>query len=257
MCLITISYHKNSNYPFILIANRDEFYHRPSTAMQYWQDQPQLLAGRDLEQQGTWLGITQAGRLAALTNYRSGPRTNQAFPTSRGSLVTQALIDTYPLDNQLTYAPFNLIYADSQGIRYTNNHQQPIVDTWLAPGTYGLCNAAIDTPWPKLVQAKEQLAQIAQIASSPSIHMDDLKTLMTDTQTALEHELPNTGISTQWESALSSQFIQIKEEYGTRAKTVILQDHSGKTQICEMRYDPSGFIGESNFEMKIPVIGKG
>jgi len=253
MCLITISYQQNHQYPFILIANRDEFYRRPSAPMQYWQDQPQLLAGRDLELQGTWLGITQAGRLAALTNYRSGPSSNQVFPSSRGNLVTQALIDTYPLDNQLTYAPFNLFYADSQGLHYTNNHQRPIVDTLLVPGTYGLCNAALDTPWPKLVQAKEQLAQIA---SQPNITMDDLKTLMSDTQTASENELPNTGISTQWERALSSQFIQIKAQYGTRAKTIILQDLHGKTQICEMRYDPSGFIGESSFEMQIPVFGR-
>jgi len=254
MCLITISYQTNPQYPFILIANRDEFYPRPSAAMGYWHDHPQLLAGRDLEQKGTWLGITQAGRFAALTNYRNGPKTLQTFPFSRGHLVTQALIKANLVDTQENYAPFNLFYADKQGLYYRNNHQDTDAEQTLTPGTYGLCNGALDTPWPKLVTAKEELTKIAL---QSVIAMDDLKSLMTDTTTAPDNELPDTGIPIQWESALSSQFIKFKEEYGTRAKTIILQDQRGKTQICEMRYDSSGFLGESHFEIQIPVFGKG
>jgi len=251
MCLITISYQQNPQYPFILVANRDEFFLRPSAPMHFWQAQPELLAGQDLDHKGTWLGITQAGRFAALTNYRSGPKTDQSFAFSRGVLVTNTLLNGLHLSTEQLYAPFNLIYADRRGLFYTNNQglsePQP-----LAAGLYGLCNAALDTPWPKVVDAKQQLAQVAD---QQNISMCQLKNLMTATEIAAEHDLPDTGISKTWESALSSQFIKINDEYGTRAKTIILQERSGRTQICEMRYDQTGFIGESNFQINVPVMG--
>ena len=258
MCLITISYRQNPHYPFILIANRDEFYHRASSAMQYWQDYPQILGGRDLEKMGSWLGLSDSGRLCALTNYRCGKNTSQKFQTSRGDLVKNALLSTEPypefmsrLAGSQAYAGDYLIGADSNGLYYTDNHSPGKTYQTLDGGIYGLCNASLNTSWPKLSCAKAQLAELSQ---SSDIEIDQLKDLMSDRTLAKDIDLPETGISIQWERALSAQFIQM-DQYGTRAKTIILQDRSGKTQICEIRYDHQGYTGESNYELQLPVFG--
>ena len=259
MCLIIISYRQNPHYPFILIANRDEFYPRPSSAMHYWHDYPQILAGRDLERMGSWLGINGNGQLCALTNYRSANSRREPFPMSRGELVKNALLTdhAYPefmaqlaTSNQ-HYAGFNLICADSSGLYYTDNHHSGGTVETLEGGIYGLCNASLNTPWPKLSSAKRQLSQLSQ---SSDLGIEQLKNLLSDTTIAEDIELPDTGISIQWERALSAQFIQM-EQYGTRAKTLVLQHRSGKTQVCEIRYDQSGFIEENNFTLQLPLFG--
>jgi len=261
MCLIVFSYQPSSDYPFILVANRDEFYPRASAPMQFWQDQPKVLAGRDLEKQGTWLGLHTDGRFAAVTNFRKVTNNSKPAKLSRGQLVNSALssnsgaqhfIDSIqPTASQ--YGAYNLLSADSNGIFYSSN-QNPNNDQHhcqkLVPGIYGLCNGSLDTPWPKLVAAKQQLSELI---SEKRISSDNLRLLLTDRTPAAEHLLPDTGINKEWERSLSSQFIQL-DNYGTRAKTVILQDASGSTQVIEMRYNRDGFSGESSFKIQLPVF---
>ena len=90
MCFIALAYERHPRYRFVLVTNRDEFYARPTAPAAYWTDTPHLLAGRDLQGGGTWLGLTRTGRLAALTNYREPGVTLPDAPT-RGALVADYL----------------------------------------------------------------------------------------------------------------------------------------------------------------------
>lgn len=266
MCLITFSYQQHPKYPFIMVANRDEFYKRSSSAMAFWQDHCEILAGRDLEKQGTWLGLHTSGKLSAVTNYRNALHTPQQPLLSRGQLITQSLLTEHSSVDFLDtlaprfdqYGPCSLLTGDQHGLYFASN--QPVSSDQsvtsntprrLAPGIYGLCNASLDTPWPKLLDAK---AQLQQLLSEPQIRLAQLQRILNDNRTAPEQNLPNTGIAKKWERSLSAQFIQL-ENYGTRAKSIILQHLSGKTEICEISYDRIGVINESYFELQLPLIG--
>ena len=273
MCLITCSYKQHKQYPFILVANRDEFYQRESAAMTFWSTDNSMLAGQDLTQMGSWLGLHKSGRFSAVTNFRQKTATTVAKPLSRGLLISESLTSDQNMYSYLTqlantkhrYGAYNLLCADKSGLYFSHNHNQNLDcdqstlnnkttnDNFikLSAGLYGLCNASLDTPWPKLTRAKRDLEQLI---NNDNITLDSLKQLLNSSHTAQEHELPNTGIDKSWEKALSAQFINL-DSYGTRAKTVILQRQDGFTQICEARYDANGFIGESVFELQIPIIG--
>ena len=261
MCLIVFSYQQNRDYPFILVANRDEFYARDSSAMHFWQDKQGILAGRDLEQAGTWLGLHTDGRFAAVTNYRRVTGKTQPAKLSRGQLVNAALLSPLGAEHFIAsiettaqqYGGYNLLSADSSGLFFSSN-RSPDSDVLhkqkLQPGIYGLCNGSLDTPWPKLVAAKQQLSELI---IQGNISSETLALLLTDTELADDPLLPDTGITKEWERSLSAQFIQL-ENYGTRAKTIILQDASGSTQVIEIRYNRDGFIGESSFEILLPLF---
>ena len=87
MCLILMAYRVHSDYELLVAANRDEFYDRPTAPLAFWDDHPALLAGRDLQEGGAWMGLSGAGRFAALTNYRD-PSTQRSDARSRGLLVS-------------------------------------------------------------------------------------------------------------------------------------------------------------------------
>ncbi|MFM7522831.1 MAG: NRDE family protein, partial [Betaproteobacteria bacterium] len=72
MCLIVFAWKLIPQCPLVLAANRDEFFSRPAQSADWWSDQPNVFAGRDLEGGGTWLGVNRQGRFAALTNIRNG-----------------------------------------------------------------------------------------------------------------------------------------------------------------------------------------
>ena len=123
MCLLIFSYRVDPNYPLVLAANRDEFHARPTAAARFWPEHPRLLAGRDLEQGGTWMGLTREGRFAAITNCRDPARTAPA-PRSRGELPLGYLTgsqdaQTYLMDtlaNAQEYAGFNLLVGTRQSL---------------------------------------------------------------------------------------------------------------------------------------------
>ncbi|RNC84497.1 MAG: NRDE family protein [Balneola sp.] len=254
MCLITFAYKVHSEYDLVLAANRDEFYGRPTRRAQFWQEENQenILAGKDLEAGGTWMGVEQTGKWAALTNYRD-PSIERENPPSRGELVLNYLAEHRLPENYLRhispgssrYQGFNLLVGDAEGIFHFSNINQE--STRIKPGFHGLSNALMDTPWPKLEQAKNDLAKAV---SHDDIDYEQLFSLLKNDHRAPDEELPDTGIPKEWERAVSSVFIKT-EQYGTRSSTLLLIDKKGQAEFIERRYDftTSEVIEENTFKL--------
>jgi uncharacterized protein with NRDE domain len=163
MCLIAFAYKTHPRYSLVVAANRDEFYRRPTAPVDFWPECPCVLAGRDLEQGGTWLGVSRDGRFAALTNYRD-PAANRPDARSRGELVRDYLCGSMSPQEYLErvkasggdYNGFNLLVGDAGGLWYYSNRTDVVAA--VAPGVHGLSNHLLDTPWPKVAKAKAGLA---------------------------------------------------------------------------------------------------
>jgi uncharacterized protein with NRDE domain len=243
MCLILMAWRVHAQYPVVFAANRDEFHNRPTAAAHWWADRPQLLAGRDLQARGTWLGITRSGQIAALTNFR-GPSRNKANAPSRGGLVVDMLESGTPMGERLAqlstlspqYSGFSLLCTDGRQLGVFES--VPAVGRLLEPGIYGLSNHLLDTPWPKVQRAKSSLA--GALSALP----DDaaLLELLRDDRTAADEQLPRTGISLEWERLLSSAFIR-GDEYGTRSSTLIRIDVDGVVSFKEWTWHVDGSLG--------------
>jgi len=273
MCLILIAWQSHPDYPLVIAANRDEFYTRRTRPAAWWGQAVSLLAGRDEEAGGTWLGINRRGRVAMLTNVRSPEQCNLHAP-SRGLLVLSALQSQGPVgrwieDNARTapnFNGYNLIVGEplpaaARGVEaqllYTSNRASDLVDPRhesraLAPGIYGLSNAALDTPWPKLTRAIGAFA--CQIASS--VQTDALFRIMADRDIARDAELPSTGVPLDWERALSA--IQIRANgYGTRSTTVLSVRRDGTVLFIERSFvsdAPQQYV-DRRFEFVIDGTG--
>lgn len=246
MCLIAFSWNPGAEMPLLLLANRDEFYERPSAPAQWWADAPGVWGGRDLRAGGTWLGMTPTGRFAALTNFRDG-RQPPLRARSRGELVAGYLAaDVGPreyaqdvMQRAAGYNGFNLVVGDIYGatgggaaIWYCGN-QTGVQARSLPAGLYGLSNAVLDTPWPKLTRLKARLAGVGQTREEL---VDACLAFLSDPTPADDTELPTTGVPTEWERALSSIFI-VSPSYGTRAQTVLRADGDGRIEAIERSYD--------------------
>lgn len=235
MCLILFSYRMHTDYRLILTANRDEFYNRPAAPLDYWAEHPDLLAGRDLKSNGTWLGVTRTGRIAALTNYRD-PITHMQNAPSRGTLVSNYLRGNSSPQQYLkavskiayTYNGFNLIAGDGSGLYYYSNRATGIQK--LKPGFYGISNHLLDTAWPKVNKGKARLQ--AQLTGREKIDVEKIWSVLADRSPALDTELPDTGVGLQWERILSPVFIT-SQGYGTRSSSIVLIEKSGQTTIME------------------------
>jgi uncharacterized protein with NRDE domain len=233
MCVLLFSLGQHRKYPLVVAANRDEFLERPTQAAGFWEDAPQILAGRDLSQGGTWLGITRHGRFAAVTNFRDPPAKRADRP-SRGHLVSEFLrgSDTpaaYVAElagRAQQYNGFSLIVGYGREFcYYTNLEREPRA---LPPGLYGLSNHLLDTPWPKVVRGKQALAQLMSAEGGPEA--EQLFTILADRAPADEIELPDTVVDRERELWLSPLFIS-GSEYGTRSATVLWIDNDDVTFI--------------------------
>ncbi len=253
MCLLLISYKTNPEYPFVAAANRDEFYHRPAEKAGFWKDYPDLLAGKDIEAGGTWLGLTKSGRFAAITNYRDMRTIKENAPT-RGLLTLNFLISQVPASEygkSLTakadqYNGYNLIFSDNENLFYFSNKTKKL--NKLPSGVYGLSNHLLDTPWPKVVKSKE--AFINEV-SKDKISEDALFKILSDEQQAPDAELPDTGLSRELERAISPVFIK-SERYGTRSSTIILVNSVNKATFIEKSLDTvSGVWFETRFSFQL------
>ncbi|WNW12943.1 NRDE family protein [Pseudomonas sp. DTU_2021_1001937_2_SI_NGA_ILE_001] len=238
MCLIVFAWRPGHPQPLIVAANRDEFYARPASPLAAWPDAPGVYAGRDLEAGGTWLGISAAGRFAALTNIRD-PGQPQGL-RSRGELVAgflagnQAPADYLAevADRAGAYSGFNLLAGTREELYYLNSRAaQP---ERLGAGVHGLSNARLDTPWPKLRKARAALH-----AGLDDPRPEALLALLEDRQPAPLAELPDTGVGVQTETLLSSIFIA-SPNYGTRASTVLIVNQDGSQRIIERSFGPQG-----------------
>lgn len=238
MCLIVFAYHCYPDYPLVLAANRDEFYARPTAPLAFWEDHPSLLAGRDLKEHGTWMGITTGGRIAAITNYRD-PHGIKAGAPSRGRLVSDFLIgDTAPsryLESISAvadqYNGFNLIVGDATGLFYFSNYVEAVQE--IEPGIHGLSNHLLNTPWPKVERCKHRFETALQ--SGDALAGNRIWEVMTDQHPALDEHLPDTGIDPAWERALSSIFIATPG-YGTRSSSVVTVDRGGRMAFTEITW---------------------
>jgi len=226
MCLILIAWQAHPDYPLVIAANRDEFFARPTAAADFWQDAPQILAGRDLQAGGTWLGVTRSGRFAALTNYRD-PAQNRPLP-SRGALVADFLAGSATSEDYLAriaasginYNGYNLLLSDGQSLWWASNVSGE--QRSLMPGIYGVSNDLLDTPWPKVGAGKTALIRAIDCLPDDQALFD---LLQNDTIHPDEH-LPATGVPQEWERLLSAAFVK-SPTYGTRSSTVFYQRNDG------------------------------
>jgi len=240
MCFVVLAYRQHPRYRLVLATNRDEFYARPTAPAAFWHAAPAVLAGRDLQGGGTWLGITRTGRWAALTNVRE-PGAHRADAPTRGALVADFLTGTQPPQPYLAtlrrtadrYNGFNLLVGDAREVYYFGNRAPGI--RRLEPGLYGLSNHLLDTPWPKIERGKTALAAALR---ADTIDPETLLRFLADTQQAPDEALPDTGVGLTWERLLSSIFIT-SPNYGTRVSTVILTEESGEVTFVERAYVPN------------------
>ena len=247
MCLLIFAHGLDPRYPLVVAANRDEFHGRPTTVSGFWPEHPTLLAGRDLEQGGTWMGITRSGRFAAITNYRDPSRTAPA-PRSRGELpLTYLNSDQAPEQFLLAisaraqeYAGFNLLVGNQDSLWYFTNSQDPgeQAPQCLPPGIYGLSNARLDTPWPKVLLGKNKLR--ATLEQGPLDH-DSLAAVVGDSQLADPQTLRLHGMDSGMDQLLSAQFI-ITDSYGTRSTTSLWTDVGGRVFWRELSFNPDGKV---------------
>ena len=250
MCLIAFDWQPETETPLILVANRDEYFHRGTAAMSSWLDQPEIVAGRDLEALGTWLGVNAgSGRFAALTNIRA-PAYRRGCEKSRGQLVSGFLQSALPASRYLdeicrerpSYSGFNLLVFDGEELYHLNSEKQPRP---VEPGLHGLSNACLDTPgWPKVESARRKLCRWLEQPGS----MKDLALLLDSRVLAAPDTLPDTGVSPAEEHSLSVEFIAM-DGYGTRCSTAMIwgRDH---VRLLEITYDCDGRIcGQSEFQI--------
>jgi len=244
MCLILLAWHAHPDYPLVVAANRDEFLARRTAAADFWQDAPEVLAGRDLEAGGTWLGMTRGGRFAALTNYRDPARIKPGAP-SRGELVSRFLRGRqtpgeYFAELELIaarYNGFNLLFGDTESMWCFSNCGEGA--RRLEPGVYGLSNHLLDTPWPKVARGKSALAIALQALPDEA----PLFALLQDDRVAPDQDLPRTGVSLEWERLLSAAFIR-SPAYGTRSATVLLRDRHGAVRFVEQTFPKNAEAGD-------------
>lgn len=254
MCLIIFAIRAHPRFPLIIAANRDEYYSRPTAAAAFWEDAPDILAGRDLTGCGTWLGITRSGRIAAITNYRDPKRVRHDTP-SRGRLVSDFLQGTMATEEYLAelrttgtaYGGYNLLFGTFEQLLYFSNCGD--LPAEVPDGIHGLSNHLLDTPWPKVVKGKERLAELLQDPDGPS--PEALLDLLSDREPAPDDLLPNTGVGLERERILSSIFI-VSPNYGTRSSTVILVDREGEVLFRERTFNGSREpLGEVAFSFKV------
>lgn len=239
MCLILFAYDIHPRYRLVLAANRDEFFERPAAPLHFWEDNPEILAGRDLKQMGTWMGITRKGRLAALTNYRDPGGIKEGAP-SRGDLVVNFLRGSMGPAEYLheieagadSFNGFNLIVGDQDGLYYGSNRGGRFRK--LGPGFYGLSNHLLDTPWPKI---RSGLARFETLVTAGKANMmPDLEDLLKNQERPSDKELPDTGVGMAWERLLAPIFIS-GLSYGTRCSSILTIARAGHVHFKELSWE--------------------
>jgi uncharacterized protein with NRDE domain len=266
MCLILIGWQSHPDFPLVIAANRDEFLRRPTARAAFWADAPDLVAGRDLEAGGTWLGVSRTGRVALLTNHRD-PRSHLEGAPSRGALVAEFLKgEENPGDflrrkegEATLYNGFHLVVGDLSELWYfTNTGGRP---QRLSPGIHGISNGPVDEPWPKVTRSTRRLSRLLEGSSAPNPAA--LLDLLSDRERAADAELPSTGVPLEWERLLSSVFVE-GETYGTRSSTALLVFEDGGVRVVERTFedgrpvppDPDAAIATLDAKLKAAGVDK-
>lgn len=254
MCILFLAVNEHEHYPLIVAANRDEFFDRPTSQSDCWNDYPDVLAGRDLRAGGTWMGINNNGRFSALTNVRDPHRIDPNART-RGELVSDFLISQQSNADYLEqlkqtkndYNGYNLLFGDWHNIWVYNNHQDKMEK--LGNGVFGLSNADLNSPWPKINKGVNNLREYCQLHHD--FDQDSLFDLLRDDTQAADEILPQTGVPIEWERKLSSIFIK-SEEYGTRSSTLLTIDNENTLRWEERSFDNQGNVfATKNYQSKM------
>jgi uncharacterized protein with NRDE domain len=254
MCLVAIALDQDRRFPLVVATNRDEYFDRPAARLAWWTPEPglpEILSGRDLHAGGTWLGLTAAGRLALVTNIRR-PGSNDPNAPSRGGIVPLWLRGDMPPDRfwmQVALSghnPFNLIAADfRRGECFWATSDAPAPKR-LERGLYGVSNAALDSPWPKVDLLKSRVREALVGVDSVSDLSARLFAALADRTPAPDEMLPSTGVSLDWERQLSSAFIRTADQrYGTRCTTLVITERVNKrlvTHVFERTFPAAGGI---------------
>lgn len=250
MCLVIISWQQHSQFPLIIAGNRDEFHSRPTQNAHWWPDQPNILAGRDLQAGGTWFGLHRNGRFATVTNFRDAVAPSPRH-RSRGHLVTDFLSGDVGAADYLAsidgdaYAGFNLLVSDDETLAYFSNRGDGV--KVLPPGIYGLSNALLDSPWHKVVRSKRTLQQLV---ANNNVNETTLLRLLDDRTKAPAQEIETKHLPFAMAHAISAPFI-VSPDYGTRSSSVALLDTDGMWRVSERRFDSAGqSSGESSFSIE-------
>ncbi len=258
MCVIFFAYKVNREYPLVVIANRDEFYDRPTKFADYWSDCPQVLAGRDNEAGGAWMGVTKAGRIAMLTNFRAPEDLRQGLE-SRGTLVKEYLQSELNQENfadmlkstKDNFNGYNIIFGDNDKLYSYSNKGRELSE--LKAGVYGLCNHFLDTSWWKVEKGKRFLSMLmaSQNNNGAGFSIAELFKILENEEKPIDELLPETGIPLIFERGLSSIFVNLSE-YGTRSSTVYLVDKNKDALYMEKSFDKKKqLIDERKFRFSI------
>jgi uncharacterized protein with NRDE domain len=242
MCLILFAWRAHPDFELVLAANRDEFHNRAAAPADFWPDQPDVLAGRDLEAGGTWLGVTRGGRFAAITNYRERIRPVGSARRSRGLLVNAWLsgaAGALPMARSMVssgrnYNGFSLLLGQAGELVYLSNRaaEPQRVD----PGVHGLSNHLLDTDWPKVSTGRERLAGLLEQGPDDP---EALFGLLRD-DSPVGGPLPAGEAARLAPESLARQLFVRSPIYGTRCSTVLLVGHDGQVRFEERRFDARG-----------------
>jgi uncharacterized protein with NRDE domain len=239
MCVLAFAWRAHPQWTLVVAGNRDELHERAAQPLERWEEPAGMIAGRDLQSGGTWLGVSELGVFATVTNLRGHGPPEPGRP-SRGALVTEALSGHrhrrgWSDAEFAAFNPFNLVVINRAQAQFTTNQPEP-ASTLLGPGIYGLSNGALDEPWPKTLRLKEMVLDwLLAPASDPATLLDGLR----------DEVLPELGVRSAvpsdipQEPALSPIFIH-NPAYGTRCSTVVTIDGRGRGTIIERRYTPAG-----------------
>jgi len=252
MCIISLAWQAHPHWQLVAIGNRDEMHGRPAEPLARWPGREHLLAGRDIQAGGTWLGLSEQGRFAAVTNL-SGYGAPDSSRASRGDLLKDFLagegpradLDAVPFAD---FNPFNLVtIAKGQALVHSNRPDS--VSRRLEPGIHGLTNGPLDQPWPKAAHLDAALAEWLQSGAHDPARL--LMPLTSRSTYPLPHQA-DTGSTIQLEPANSGIFIH-NPLYGTRCSTIVAIDHAGNGSILERRYNAaSETVGESSLQFSWP-----
>ncbi len=239
MCLILFAYDCHPRYKLVVAQNRDEFFNRPTSPADFWSDNPLILAGRDQNEGGTWLGITRTGRFASLTNYRDPLYLNPQAP-SRGRLVKEYLESDLDAEEYIRnlhgqanqYNGFSLLVGNFDSLHYFSNRGQ--VSQPVEPGLHGLSNSWLDVPWPKVTKGTKALQNCLQ---DKDCQVEQLFAIMGDREQPPDHELPQTGVSMEWERMLAPLYVE-SPDYGTRSATILLVERNNYVHFWERTFTP-------------------
>lgn len=243
MCLIALAWRVRADLPLVVAANRDEWRERPAQPAHWWPEHPGLLAGRDLQAGGTWMGITRAGRFAAVTNFRD-PSEKRSTARSRGELVTGFLLAREAPQAFLSslharareYNGFNLIVGDGGSLWYYGSREGEA--RAIPPGVHALSNHLLDEPWPKVARARQAMEEALRRGVDPA---PTLFEMLSDPDGAPDAALPETGVGIAWERRLASPLIT-GADYGTRASTVLTVSGAGDVRLEERSRDAAGGV---------------